>query len=73
LTVPQGVTAHPRHPFWPDSPAHGEVLLRGVLRHRQVTDAYLAALARHLCAKLATMDKGLAALRSGFAVMLVAG
>jgi uncharacterized protein len=43
-----------------------------VLGHRQVTDAYLAALARHHHGKLATFDKGLAALHSDVAVALTA-
>lgn len=67
------LTAHSRHQFWPDSLGYGEVLLRGVLGHRQITDAYLAALARHHRAKLTTMDKGLVALHGDVAVMLVGG
>lgn len=73
VQVLHDLMAHPRHRFWPDSLAYGEVLLRGVLGHPQVTDAYLAALARHHGAKLTTMDKGLAALHGDVAVMLVAG
>ena len=73
VQVLHGLTAHPRHHFWPDSLAYGQILLRGVLGHRQVTDAYLAALARHHGARLATMDKGLAALHGDVAVMLAAG
>lgn len=73
VQVLQGLTAHPRHHFWPDSLAYGDILLRGVLGHRQVTDAYLAALARHHRAKLVTMDKGLAALHRDVAAMLVFG
>lgn len=34
----------------------------GVIGHRQVTDAYLVALARHHGGRLATLDRGLAAL-----------
>jgi predicted nucleic acid-binding protein len=33
-----------------------------VIGHRQVTDAYLVALARHHDGRLATFDRGLAAL-----------
>ena len=57
----QGLTTHPRHQCWPDSLVYGEILPHGVLGHRQVTGAYLAALARHRSARLATMDKGLSA------------
>jgi len=53
---------HPRHEFWPDSVTYREVLLDGVIGHRQVTDAYLAALARAHNAKLVSLDGGLAGL-----------
>ncbi len=70
VQVLNSLTGHPRHQFWPDSLAYGDILLRGVLGHRQVTDAYLAALARHHSAKLATLDRGLAALHADVAVAL---
>ncbi len=54
--------AHPRHRYWPADIAYTEVELKGVLGHRQVTDAYLAALARVHGGRLATFDRGLAAL-----------
>ena len=38
--------------------------------HRQVTDAYLAALARHHRGKLASFDRGLVALHTDVAVAL---
>jgi uncharacterized protein len=66
------LTAHPRHIFWPDSLRYSEVAWRGVMGHRQVTDAYLAALARHHKAKLATFDRGLAELHSDIAIALFA-
>ena len=53
---------HPRHRFWPDALDYLQVQWRGVLGHRQVTDAYLSALARHHGGRLATFDQGLAAL-----------
>jgi len=31
-----------RHVFWPDSVSYSDVLMNGVLGHRQVTDSYLA-------------------------------
>lgn len=61
---------HPRHQFWPDSLTYRDVPLRGVIGHGQVTDAYLAALARAHQGKLATFDAGLAALH-GDAVELI--
>ena len=54
--------ALPRHEFWPDDAAYDAVSLRGVIGHRQVTDAYLAHLARARGGRLATFDQGLAKL-----------
>lgn len=58
------VTRHARHEFWPDSLGYAGIPLAGVIGHRQVTDAYLAALARHHQGRLATFDDGLAALHA---------
>lgn len=52
-----------RHEFWPADLAYSAVRMTGVTGHRQVTDAYLAGLARARRGRLATFDKGLAALR----------
>lgn len=65
-----GFNAHPRHRFWPDDIAYADVRWTGVLGHRQVTDAYLAELARHHHGRLATFDKGLAALHADVAVLI---
>jgi len=54
--------AHPAHEFWPDrlqAPAAVKGLESGLTRHRQVTDAYLLALAVQRQAVLATFDRGL--------------
>ncbi|MFD4254043.1 TA system VapC family ribonuclease toxin [Amycolatopsis thermoflava] len=51
-----------RHSFWPDSVSYSEVPMDGVLGHRQVTDAYLAQLARAHGGRLVTLDQGLAKL-----------
>ena len=45
-------------------------VLYSVMGHRQITDAYLAALARHHGGKLASFDKGLLVLHSDVAVGL---
>lgn len=68
LAVLAALTAHPRHCFWPDNLSYAEVRMRGVHGHCQVTDAYLAALARHHGGRLATLDAGLAALHADAAV-----
>ncbi len=56
------VMADDRHRFWPADLAFEAVDLGSVVGHRQVTDAYLAALARAHGGRLATLDRGLAAL-----------
>lgn len=53
--------ASPRFLFWPDALSYAEVSLDRVRGHRQVTDAYLVALASSRQARLATLDSGLAA------------
>mgnify|MGYP000892163847 CR=1 FL=1 len=58
----RGFVEHPRHRFWPDGVDYLQVDWKGVIGHRQVTDAYLVALARKNGGKLATFDKGVAAL-----------
>ncbi len=55
------VTADERHHFWPDDLGYDRVPLRSVVGHRQVTDAYLATLAGAHGGRLATLDRGLAA------------
>jgi toxin-antitoxin system PIN domain toxin len=60
--------------FWPDSLSYREAAPGHVVGHRQVTDAYLAALARsHPGALLATMDKGLSAAVPDATELLPAG
>ena len=55
------VLADGRHQFWPDDLGFDRVDLAPVVGHRQVTDAYLAGLARARAGRLATFDRGLAA------------
>ena len=61
-----------RHEFWPASVSFADVELDGVIGHRQVTDAYLAQLARTHDGQLATLDSGLAHLHSDVAVLIPA-
>ncbi|MGH9023311.1 MAG: TA system VapC family ribonuclease toxin [Acidimicrobiia bacterium] len=56
------ITASDSHRFWPDDLDFSQVAMAGVIGHRQVTDAYLAALARHHGGQVASFDHGLAAL-----------
>jgi toxin-antitoxin system PIN domain toxin len=68
ITVLAALTRDARHHFWPDSLPCEQVRWHGVIGHRQVTDAYLAALARHHGGQLASLDRGLVALHSDVAV-----
>lgn len=61
LTVLQQVTAHRSHQFWPDALGFGEVETARIVGHRQITDAYLAQLARSNSGRVATLDDGLCA------------
>lgn len=67
MAVITAVAADPRHEFWPDDLSYRDVSMRGVIGHRQVTDAYLAALARQHEGRLATFDQGLAKLHADIA------
>lgn len=55
------VTGNARHRFWPAERQYDHDTLRGVIGHRQVTDAYLASEARGRGARAATLDVGFAA------------
>lgn len=64
------LSADSRHQFWPDDAPYSAVDLRGVIGHRQVTDAYLAHLARNHQGRLATFDRGLAELHRDVAELV---
>lgn len=64
------LAANERHEFWADDIDLRHVTMSGVVGHRQVTDAYLAALARAHDARLVTLDKGLAALHPDVATVI---
>ena len=66
----QQIASIPGHEFWSDSLAYVEVDLTGVIGHRQVTDAYLVALAASCGGQLATMDRGLALLHPDSVVFI---
>jgi uncharacterized protein len=55
-------SADPRHEFWDANVPYTDVPVQGMIGHRQVTDAYLAQLARARRARLATFDQALAKL-----------
>lgn len=60
LRALRGVTSHPWHEQWLDDLTYDQVEMAQVIGHRQVTDAYLAQLARQRGARVATLDRGLA-------------
>lgn len=70
ISVVREITANPRHEFWPDDLGYADVSMAGVMGHRQVTDAYLAGLARARAGRLATFDNGLAALHADVAELI---
>ncbi len=59
-----------RHVFWNDGFSYLHVPSKNLQGQRQVTDAWLAELARRHGGKLATMDKGLAADQPDVAVLI---
>jgi uncharacterized protein len=62
--------ASPRHEFWPDDVSYADVPVAGIIGHRQVTDAYLAQLARARGARLATFDQAMAKLHADVADLI---
>ncbi|WP_375497743.1 TA system VapC family ribonuclease toxin [uncultured Jatrophihabitans sp.] len=64
------ITASDGHEFWPDEIGFDGVPVAGVVGHRQVTDAYLAQLARHNRGRIATLDRAMAALHADVAELV---
>ena len=60
----ESISSLARHEFWPDDVSYLDMPTTGIVGHRQVTDAYLALLARKCGGLLATMDQALAALHA---------
>lgn len=69
-TVLNAVKSSERCEFWSDSVSYSDVPMDGVLGHRQVTDSYLAQLARSQGGRLVTFDHGLAKLHTDVADLL---
>lgn len=69
----RAIRERPGYDFWADGLSYTDADLTGVRGHRQVTDAYLAALTRsHDSARLATLDEGLVELAPDVAHLLPA-
>lgn len=73
VSVVRGLRDSDRHEFWPDDLAYDDVDMRGVVGHKQVTDTYLAGLARARGGRLATLDRALAVLHDDVALVVDAG
>lgn len=71
--IVQAVADDERHEFWPDDISYREVEMAGVIGHRQVTDAYLAQLARARGGRLASFDQALAKLHADVVDLVPAG
>ena len=56
------IHAHPRHVSWQDNFSHTAINPTRLTGHRQITDSWLAELARRQGGKLATLDAALAVL-----------
>ena len=69
----RAVSRHPAHEWWDDSLDYLEVPHRNLQGHQQVTDAWLAELARRRGGRVATLDSGFATLHADVAVLLPPG
>ena len=70
IAVLDTVRANDWHVFWPDAMPYAAEHLRGVVGHRQVTDAYLVALAKRHRSRVATLDRGLVALHGRDSILV---
>jgi toxin-antitoxin system PIN domain toxin len=70
VAVLASLCAHPKHQFIADDVNALDLPWKSICGHRQVTDAYLAALARRHGAKLATFDRALSAVHPDVAVLI---
>ena len=69
----RAVSGHPAHEWWDDALDYLDVPHRNLQGHRQVTDAWLAELARRRGGRVATLDSGFATLHADVAVLLPPG
>jgi toxin-antitoxin system PIN domain toxin len=67
LLLLEQITSLPEHEFWPDDLPLNQALPREqmIVGHRQITDAYLIALAASRGGIVATLDRGMLALTAG--------
>jgi uncharacterized protein len=65
--------SHPQHIFWSENFSYHEIPPTRLTGHRQITDAWLAELARRNQGKLATLDEPLSALWPDVAILIPHG
>ena len=67
LTLLDQITALPEHEFWPDGLSLKQAMPpeQPVVGHRQITDAYLVALAESRGGVVATLDRGMLSVAVG--------
>ena len=66
----EALSNHPRHRFWDEGLSYLEVPHKNLLGPKQVTDAWLAQVARRRRGKLMTFDSALALLHTDVAKMI---
>jgi|SRR6185503_2553582 len=69
-SVLEAIHSMPDHVFWQDGFSYREVSFANLVGSKQVTDAWLAELARRHGAQLATLDAALASLHSDVAFLV---
>lgn len=67
----RSLASQPTHRFIPDDLSYAKLVPTGIVGHRQVTDAYLAQLARHHGVRLATLDRAQAVLFPDVAELVI--
>jgi uncharacterized protein len=70
IALLESIRERPWHTFWRDALPVERAHLGGVIGHRQVTDAYLVALAAHHGSMVVSFDRGLAALHPNHVLLL---
>ena len=73
LSLLRELAADRRHEFWPDDLSYSDVPAAGIIGQRQVTDAYLAQLARSRACRIATFDQALAKIHADVADLVPTG
>lgn len=66
----QAITQHPRHVFWEEAFGYQNVPFRYLQGSKQVTDAWLAELARRRGGKIMTFDSGMTLLHEDVAEII---